>query len=78
MTETATKRRRETASNLVAASAECAVCAWRADQANAQGIAARHHDMTGHEVDVLLTRRVVYGDREETRRASGQTRLDVQ
>lgn len=41
--------------------AECQDCDWSAFRANAQGLAAQHHDRTGHSVRVEITRAVWYG-----------------
>ncbi len=42
--------------------AECQGCDWWADGANGQGIAAQHHDRTGHVVRVEVTRTIYYGE----------------
>jgi len=43
--------RRETRSGVTDASAICVDCSWSADGRNAIGIAAQHHDRTGHSVE---------------------------
>ncbi|MBF6618807.1 MAG: hypothetical protein ITG02_01070 [Patulibacter sp.] len=54
--------RRLTASSLDSVEAQCQGCTWTARSRNAQGIAAQHHDRTGHPVRVVTTRAVTYGD----------------
>lgn len=40
---------------------ECLGCGWTAYSRNGLGIAARHHDKTGHSVRVEISRVVYYG-----------------
>ena len=40
--------------------AECQVCGEVWDSRNAQGVAARHTDATGHEVSVDISQHVTY------------------
>jgi hypothetical protein len=53
--------------------AECLACRWTATSRNAQAIAAKHHDATGHAVRVSKSETVVYGDASAP--AAGQTSL---
>lgn len=53
--------RRPTATGVTAAHAECQECNWRTDRRNAIGNAARHHDATGHYVEVEQVISVAYG-----------------
>ena len=52
--------------------ASCEDCGWELHGHNALGVAARHHDATGHTVHVEVVRSVVYEKREryEARRAA--------
>lgn len=54
--------KRVTATATIRLEAACRQCAWRTTAPNGLGNAARHHDATGHTVDVDVDRRVVYGD----------------
>lgn len=58
------------------AAAECQRCSWRDDGRGALGRAALHHDGTGHEVHIVQTTNVTYGDRAATLEAQGQTALE--
>ena len=65
-----TRRRRKT---LVKRGVEagCYLChngraAWR--DKNAQGVAAKHHDATGHPTWVKVAMRIQYGERVEDKR----------
>jgi hypothetical protein len=42
--------------------AACRQCGWRTTASNGLGNAARHHDATGHIVDIAVDREVTYGD----------------
>ena len=53
---------RQTSSTLVEVDARCGGCQWSSQAGNALGNAARHHDATGHHVEVSVTRIVHYGD----------------
>lgn len=53
--------------------ARCLGCPWAQDGNTAQGLAARHHDQTGHQVEVFIDRTIVYGD---TTPIPGQTTLE--
>ncbi len=66
---------RETTSELVEIDATCHGCDWGSIATNALGNAARHHDATGHYVDVVVTRRVHYGS-APTAEDLGQLPLD--
>ena len=52
---------RPTKSGMLDANAYCCDCDWEAGTRNAQGIAAQHHDRTGHDVHVNITNVVLYG-----------------
>jgi hypothetical protein len=41
--------------------ATCHGCGWRSSAANAWANAARHHDASGHPIDVAITTNVSYG-----------------
>lgn len=41
---------------------ECQDCAWDTHGTNGQGLAARHHDATGHVVRVDVERAIYYGE----------------
>lgn len=41
---------------------QCRGCAWRADAKNAKGLAAQHHDRTGHVVQVIEEVITIYGE----------------
>lgn len=66
---------RQTATT-TAVRAACLRCHWTATEANAQGIAAQHHDRTGHPVNVELTRIITYGDPSAA--PAGQELLDLE
>lgn len=53
---------RQTTSGLIAVRAECQGCPWSSEARNAVGNAAKHHDATGHTVNVDVTRAITYGD----------------
>lgn len=63
--------------------ARCEGCEWFASAANAQGLAAQHHDRSGHTVLVDIERSVRYGGgtsgehRHAQLVAGGQAVLDV-
>lgn len=44
--------------------ASCDDCGWELHSRNALGVAARHHDATGHTVRVEVIRSVIYERRE--------------
>lgn len=71
-----TPPRRVTTTETERVAATCATCGFAADKVNGLALAALHHDRTGHEVRIELVTIVVYGDREHTLRASGQTSLE--
>jgi hypothetical protein len=48
-------------SRLLSIYGSCDECDWTSTRRNAQGVAALHHDRTGHRVRVRQTRMVVYG-----------------
>lgn len=54
---------------------ECHGCDWTASTANAMGLAARHHDATGHAVRIETNRVVIYGDPRAP--APGQEALEL-
>ena len=66
---------RGTATTLSEVLAECQGCAWTSTTRNSLGLAARHHDATGHVVRTDVTRTVVYGDTDAALEAAGQERL---
>lgn len=41
--------------------AHCTVCIWQQRSQNAKGLAAQHHDKTGHVVDVVEITQTTYG-----------------
>jgi hypothetical protein len=45
--------------------AYCEVCGWECTAKNAQGLAAQHHDRTGHKVTVEVCRTIVYEKKED-------------
>lgn len=49
-------------------------CGWTYDGRNGLGLAAQHHDRTGHEVQVEQTICVIYG--ESTPEVAGQMTVD--
>jgi len=57
--KTASERRVQT--GLLGMIATCCSCEWRQEKSNALPLAAQHHDRTGHQVHVQITRVVVYG-----------------
>lgn len=71
------KPRRETVAKITASSAECDGCTWKLCALNAAGLAAQHHDRTGHLVVVVTTTRLQYGNPDRAREASGQETLDL-
>lgn len=54
--------------------AECRGCAWKLTGTGALGNAARHHDASGHVVDVCVGTRITYGDPAAV--PAGQAQLD--
>lgn len=64
---------RESTTRLDLVVAECQSCAWRSSARNAAGTAPRHHDTTGHVVNVTTTRTTTYGDPTQ----QGPSLLDV-
>lgn len=56
-------------------SAQCQGCEWTAQDVGALGRAAQHHDRTGHEVHIMQTLRVIYGE-GPTLEELGQTTFD--
>lgn len=44
--------------NLQHARAECQRCGARYDEKNAMGLAAQHHQKTGHVIDIVMTYRL--------------------
>ncbi len=65
------KRRRRKTKVLRAVEAGCSVChngqrQWEGK--NAQGVAAKHHDATGHPTWVKVAMRIFYGKRIEDKR----------
>ncbi len=42
--------------------AQCGTCTWASELPNAVGVAAIHHDKTGHVVNVHVARTITYGD----------------
>lgn len=52
---------RQKHTTVVHVEAECQVCDWRSEAANALANAARHHDATDHYVSTSQTIRVDYG-----------------
>lgn len=61
-----TGRRRATRTGETDSIAFCVDCQWTDERRGSLGRAAQHHDRTGHEVRVSVTRVVVYGgDRRE-------------
>lgn len=58
---------RRTRSGMLCVFAECEVCGWQSESRNAMGNAARHHDATGHYVQVEQTIGVGFGDRATER-----------
>ena len=44
--------------------AQCGECDWHASTRNALGLAAQHHDRTGHFVRIEMYRVVFYGEHE--------------
>jgi hypothetical protein len=63
---------RPTASKLIEARAECQRCPWSGDAKNAQALAAKHFDKTGHRVIVTIKNQVIYGAVTGKVRDSGQ------
>lgn len=63
---------KSTVSELVA---KCEECGWTSIDKNGLGLAARHHDHSGHRVRTLQTIEVIYGT-EPDLEAMGQTTLD--
>lgn len=52
---------RPTRTGLLAVLAHCVNCEWEVESRNGLGLAAQHHDRTGHEVQVEISRVVIYG-----------------
>lgn len=55
------KHKRPTKSRVVRARADCQSCGWGRMGKNALGLAARHHDDTGHRVVARQEIEVTYG-----------------
>lgn len=55
--------RRLRLSGVVKSTAICRICGWHSTSRNSLGSAARHHDATGHTVDVEQVVQVTYGKR---------------
>lgn len=52
--------------------AGCEQCGKRWDAPNAQGVAARHHDATGHKTWVEVEMHITYGGSLAARRRKGR------
>lgn len=52
---------RPTRTELVSVHARCERCAISLDAKNAQALAAKHHDKTGHTIKVRRVEEIVYG-----------------
>lgn len=64
--------RRPTTSQLIEARAECQRCPWSGNAKNAQALAAKHFDKTGHRVIVTINNQIIYGLVSGKVRDSGQ------
>ena len=57
---------RRTSTGCLEQSAFCCDCDWvYHNRKNGLALGAKHHDRTGHEVHVEITRSVVYGGKDE-------------
>lgn len=56
---------RKTRTGLVGAIGHCRECSWNQESKNTLALAAQHHDRTGHEVSVEITRVVIYGGKDK-------------
>ncbi len=57
---------RRTSTGCLEQSAYCCDCAWvYHNQKNGLALGAKHHDGTGHEVHIEITRLVCYGGKDE-------------
>jgi hypothetical protein len=50
---------------LIDAKAECLTCGWVCTSNNAQGVGARHHYLTGHEVVIEISHGKIYKESKE-------------
>ena len=53
--------KRPTSGGLIGVIAHCSDCDWNVETRNGLGLAAQHHDRTGHKVSIEITRVVIYG-----------------
>lgn len=64
--------RRLRLSGITSARAECRICGWKSVARNCLGSAARHHDSTGHTVDITQVVSITYGKRAALERITAE------
>lgn len=62
MSEEERVKRRPTNSSIPHYDARCQDCEWEQGKRNAVGLAAQHHDKTGHTVTIEVEKVIVFGD----------------